>query len=107
VCAARENYIHTLRSDRGSGHNDEVHLRIANETSDKLIVGVMVDVHWCADLLDAAVAQHNNLVGQRHRLNLIVGHVNHGSGKALVKPSKLDAGLASQGRIEVRQWFIE
>ena len=65
-----------------SGHAEraglqEVHPRRADEAGDEDIVGIVVEPHRRADLLDAAGVQDDDAVGERHRLNLVVGDVDH------------------------------
>ncbi len=65
-------------------------------------------VPWASDLLDAAAVQHNDAIGERHRLHLIVGHVDHrGVVHALVQLGDLDARRHAQRRVEVRERLVE
>jgi hypothetical protein len=57
---------------------DEVHARAADEAGDEGVAGALVEFLGRADLLDAAVAQHHDAVGQRHGLDLVVRDVDHG-----------------------------
>jgi hypothetical protein len=50
--------------------------------------------------------QHNDLVGHRHGLDLIVGDVDHGRVQSLVETRKLDPHLATKGGIEIGQRLI-
>ena len=43
----------------------------------KRLAGSVVELERRADLLDAPGAQHDDAVGQRHRLDLVVGDVDH------------------------------
>src|SRR3546814_10806767 len=49
---------------------DEVHRRRAYEPCHEQVGRVIVELEWCADLLDLAVMHDHDLVGHRHRLNL-------------------------------------
>ena len=42
------------------------------------IVGLVVELDRRAQLLDMAGAQHDDAVGERHRLDLVVGDIDHG-----------------------------
>ena len=52
-------------------------------------------------------AQHHNLVGKGHRLDLIVGDVDHGRPNFLVKPGDFDPHVHPQFRIKVGERFIK
>ena len=54
-----------------------------------------------------ACTQHHDFVGQSHRLNLIVGHVNHRRADFLVQTRNFHPHFHAQFGIEVRQWFVE
>ena len=60
-----------------------------------------------ADLGDLAGVEHDDLVGQGHGFDLVVGHVDHGGADALVQAGDLDAHLHAEEGIEVRQRFVE
>ena len=71
--------LHRCRSARaGDGRRDDVHGRRADEAGDEQIVGRMIEFHRRTDLLDHAEVEHHDAVGERHRLHLIVRHVDHG-----------------------------
>ena len=92
VCARRHDYSRPAREgdtdsswlDCGRLDIDEIHLRIADESGDKLIAGMMIKFEGSADLFDTSVAQHDDLVRKRHRLDLIVGHIDHRGAQTLV-----------------------
>jgi hypothetical protein len=58
-------------------------------------------------LFELAGAQHRDAVGERHGLDLIVGHVHDGGAEALVQLLDLHAHLATQLRVEIRQRLVE
>ena len=60
------------------GHRHEIHLRRADEAGDELVGRLVVEIERRAHLLDPARAQHDDLVGHRHRLDLVVRDVHHG-----------------------------
>ena len=85
-----------------------VHRRRADELGDEQVAGSLVELHRRADLLDVAVLEHDDAVGQRHRLDLVVGDVDHGRvGHALLELGDLDAGRDAQRRVEVGQRLVE
>ena len=52
-------------------------------------------------------AQHDNLVGKCHRLDLIVGDVDHRRANLLVQTRNFDPHFNTQFGIEVRKGFVE
>src|SRR3546814_13437044 len=68
---------------------------------------MVVELQGRADLLDPAGAQHHDLVGQRHGLDLVVGDVDHGGVEVVVQLRDLDAHLHAQRRVQVRQRLVE
>ena len=73
----------------------------------KRLRGRVVELERRADLLDAAAAQHHDLVGHRHRLDLVVRDVDHRRPQALVQRGDLRAHLHAQLGVEVRQRLVE
>ncbi len=68
----------------------------------------MVELHRRADLLDQPGIQHDDAVGKRHRLHLVVRHVDHrGVGHRLVELGDLDARGDAQRRVEVGERLVE
>ncbi len=68
---------------------------------------MIVKFGWRTDLLDQTCPQHHNAVCQRHGLHLIMSDINHGGTEIAVQLGDLNAHLAAQFRIEVRERFIE
>ncbi len=66
-----------------------------------------VDLHGGADLLDLARVHHDDAVGERHRLDLIVGDEDRGGADLLVETGELDAGAHPQRRVEVGERLVE
>ena len=60
-----------------------------------------------ADLFDQAVAKNDDLVGQRHRLDLIMRHIDHRRAKIMVKLRDLKPHLDAQLGIQIRQRLVE
>ena len=79
----------------------------ADEARDEQVARVVVELERRADLLDDAALQHDDLVGQRHRLDLVVGDVDHGRVELVVQPRELDPHLHAQGGVEVGQRLVE
>src|SRR3954454_12925484 len=91
----------------GHGNRQEVHLGRADEAGDEQVARVVVELERGAGLLDHAGLEHHDLVGQRHRLDLVVGDVDHGGGQLLVEPGELDPHLDAQRRVQVRERLVE
>ena len=60
-----------------------------------------------ADLLDAPLVHHHDSVGERHRLHLVVRHVDSGRLDLLVDALDLGAHLHAQLGVEIRQRLVE
>ena len=73
----------------------------------KRFAGLGVEFQRRADLGDDAAVEHDDAVGQRHRLDLVVGDVDHRRAERLVQLRQLDAHLHAQHRIEVGQRLVE
>ena len=69
---------------------------------------MVIELHRRTDLLDQPGVQHHDPVGERHRLDLVVGDVDHRrAGHVLVQLGDLDAGRDAQRRVEVRERLVE
>ena len=64
---------------------DQVHLGAADEAGDEQVARGAVKLQRAAHLLDVARAQHHDLVGHGHRLDLVVGDVDHRGLQPLVQ----------------------
>ena len=60
-----------------------------------------------AELLDHAAPHDRDAVGERQRLDLVVGDVDHGVAEFGVQRLDLDAQLGAQLGVEVRQRLVE
>ncbi len=86
---------------------DEVHGRRADESRDEHGSRLIVYFVRRTDLLDPAVAHHDHPVGERHRLDLIVGDVDRGRRHPLVQLLHLCSHLHTQLCVEIGQRFVE
>ena len=86
---------------------EEVHRRRAEEAGDEPVRRPLVDLDRRADLLDDAVLEHDDLIGERHRLDLIVRDVHRGRVRLAVDARDLAPHVAAQLRVEVRQRLVE
>ena len=88
-----------LGADRGA--LEEVHRRGAEEAGDERVARAGVELDGRADLLDRALVQHDDAVGHGHRLDLVVGDVDHrrlraGGAGAISSPRILTRSSASR-----------
>ena len=58
------------------------------------------------DLLQLSLADDRDAVAHRHRLGLVVGHVDRRDAEVVLDPRDLGPHLHSQLRVEVRQRFV-
>src|SRR3984885_1368091 len=85
----------------------EVHRRRADEGRDELTVRALKDFARRANLLDQAVAQKNDAVGQRHRLKLVMGDIDCRRFEPLMQSGDLDAHMIAELGVEVRKRLVE
>ena len=84
----------------------EVHRRRSDEAGDEQVLRVVVELHRRVHLLDLARAHDRDAVAERHRLGLVVCHVDRRRAHALLDPRDLGAHLDAQLRVEVRQRLV-
>jgi hypothetical protein len=82
---------------------EEIHLRAADEARHEEVLGRVVEIERAAELFELAQPQDRDLVGHGHRLDLVVGDVDHGVAEALVQRADLAAHVDAQLGVEVRQ----
>jgi predicted dehydrogenase len=85
---------------------EEVHGRRPDEPRDEQVDRVRVQLARRVDLLQEAGAHDRDAVAERHRLDLVVGHVHRRRAEALLQARNLRAHLHAQLRIEVRQRLV-
>ena len=99
------------RNGAATGGDDlgrhEIHLGRADKAGDELVGRVVVEIQRAPDLFDDAVAQHDDGIGERHGLDLVVGDVDDGGLQFLVEARDLDAHVHPQLGIEVGQGLVE
>jgi hypothetical protein len=79
---------------------DDVHDRTADELRDEQIRRMLIDIGWRSNLLQHALVHDRDLVGHRHRFDLIVRHVNGGGAVLDVNMLQLGAHLLAQLGVE-------
>ena len=85
----------------------QVHGGRADEAGNEAGRRSMVEIVGRPDLLDAATVHHHHAVGERHRLDLVVGDVDGGGAHLLMHALDLGAHLHAQLGVEVRQRLVE
>src|SRR5215216_1010650 len=96
-----------LRFDLVGAQRHQIHRRRADEGGDKGGRGLLVDVERIADLLDLATIHDHENIGQRHRLELVVGDVDRGRGQAALQFADFDPHRDAQLGVEVRQRLVK
>ena len=86
---------------------DKIHLRRADEAGYEFVGRIVVKLHRRADLLDPAGVQHHDLVGERHRLDLIMRDIDHRRLQPPVKLGDFQPRIDAQRRVEIGQRFVE
>ena len=71
------------------------------------LAGSFVELERRADLFDPPAAKHDDLIGERHGLGLVVGDVDHRRAHRLMEFRDFEPHLDAQLRVEVRQRLIE
>ena len=79
---------HRAGAEAGA-EGQEVHRRRADEIGDEHGGGLVVDLLGRGELLDHAAVHHRDLVGHRHRLELVVGDIDGGRVDAEVQLAEL------------------
>src|SRR5690349_23524306 len=54
----------------------QIHRRRPDESGDEQRARIVVDVLWRPELFDDAVVHHGDPMGERHRLDLVMGHID-------------------------------
>ncbi len=93
--------------DGGNGAGQKVHAGSADESGDKAVGRRVVELEWRSDLLDPPLAQHHDAVGERHRLGLVVGDVDHRGAEPGVQRGKFGTHRYAQFRIEIGERLVE
>ena len=104
---ARRGAAAELRPDFVRPQRHQIHRRRADEGGDEGGRGLLVDVERVADLLDLAAVHHHQNIGERHRLELVVGDVDRGGVEPALQFADLDPHRDAQLGVEVRQRFVE
>ena len=85
----------------------EIHPRRTDEAGNEQVGRLVEKFERGAELADLTLVEHHDTVGERHRLDLIMGDVDHRDAQALVQSRKLDAHGDAETRVEVRERLVE
>ncbi len=91
----------------GDASGQERHLRRAEEPGDEHGRRSVEQLERRALLLDQPVAHQHDPVGQRHRLDLVVGHVDHRRRDRRMEALDLAAHLVAELGVEIGQRLVE
>ena len=105
ACSGRMPMVAAPRFSRRTP--DHVHCRRADEARDEQAVRPVVEIERRADLGDRAPVEHDDLVGHGHRLDLVVGDVDHRRLEGVVQFADLDPHLHAQCRVEIAERLVE
>ena len=86
---------------------EEIHARRADEAGDEQIGRMVVELERRADLLDHAGAQHDDAVGKRHRLDLVVRDEDHRRAEPAVQLVDLHPHLHAELGVEIGERLVE
>ena len=82
-------------------------LRVPDEGHDELARRLVVQLAWAADLLEAPVVDDGDLVGDLHRLFLVVRHEHRRHVDDVVQLAEPLAQLGSDARVESAERLVE
>ena len=86
---------------------EEIHARRADEGGDELVRRRVVKLERRADLRDDTLVEHDDLVGEGHRLRLVMRHIDHRRAEIGVELRQFEAHLHAQFGVEVGQRLVE
>ena len=91
---------------RAQRAGQEIDRRRADEPGDEQIDRPIVKFARRAQLLQDSVPHDRDAIGHRHRLDLVVGHVDRGDAGCALEAGDLDPHLAAQARVEIGQRLV-
>ena len=95
-----------LEPDIGHRGREEVHRRRSDESRDEQVRRPGVQLLRRPDLLRLPGPQHDDAITQRHRLGLVVRHVNRGGAQPVLQAGDLRSHLHTQLGVEVGQRLV-
>ena len=85
----------------------EIHRRRAHEAGNEHVGGTLIDRPRHVELLQAPLMHHGDARGERHRLDLVVGHVDRGLAECLVQLLDLGPHLDAELGVEIGERLVE
>ena len=80
---------------------------VAHESRDEHVARLLVELARRAFLRDRRLVHHDDAIGYRHRLRLVVRDIDDGQRQPLLQVADLLAHLPPQPRVEIRQRLVE
>src|SRR4030095_1833036 len=96
-----------LHARRGGVDATAEEVAVADELAHEAGAWAVVDLEGRRRLLERAVAEDRDAVRHRHRLGLIVCHVDHRNADLAVDALELDLHLLAQVLVQRAEWLIE
>jgi len=85
---------------------EEIHRWCADEAGNEHIRRCVVQHLRLGDLLQDSHAHHRDTITHRHRLNLIVGHIDGRRAELFLQVGDLGTHLYAQFGVEVGKWLV-
>ena len=99
--------IHPIGTDRRHRLcREHIHRRRADKPRRKHAGGTLVNLCGFGRLLDTSGIHQDDLIGHRHRLDLVMGDVDHRHAQALLQRAQLAAHLGAELRIEIGERLV-
>ena len=95
------------RIGRDHGCRREVHPRRPDRTRHRQRRGGVIQRDRPAHLFHPPLAHHHDTIGQRHRLQLVMGDVDHRRAQLPVQPGELVPHPHAQFGVQIRQGLVE
>ena len=86
---------------------EEIGRRLADEVGDENVGRRVIEIVAAAELLQLRVAHHRHAVGQRQRLDLIVGDVDHRLLQFLMDGFQIEEHLELQMRVDMAHDLVQ
>ena len=85
----------------------EVHLRCTDKACNKHVIGILIQIDRCINLLNVSVLHNNDTGAHGHCLYLVVRNVNKGCAKFFVQARNFCSHCRTQLCIEVRKRLVQ
>ena len=97
----KDDVIGYVQSTLMPDGRQNVNLWRADKFGDKQVCRRVVQFERRANLLNFALIQHHDTIGERHRFHLIVSDINHGVFQRIMQLLNFLAHLHAQGGVKV------